>query len=261
MFPPLTLSSQVTQFSSLLWVIPSEAQLITVPKPSRKMLKRFLTACVFFVTTVFSIMASWGQGGAGMHGPPLVPRTHAWYKERKKVKSLSPVQLFATPWTVTHQAPPSMGFSRQQYWSELPSPSPGDLPNPETEPKSPTLQEDAFTVWATRDKPRGKCAKVGISRPRKLPNSRSSPGCEPSTIQIPTPLFNSQAVQDGGGLWMWDTSRWDESPSWAAGGTMILRNGVTKRPNTQEGRHAKSLRKWRMQYSTMTFKDQTPGSV
>ena len=42
-----------------------------------------------------------------------------------------------TPWTVAHQAPPSMGFSRQEYWSGLPFPSPGDLPNPGIEPGSP----------------------------------------------------------------------------------------------------------------------------
>ena len=47
-----------------------------------------------------------------------------------KVKSLSHVRLFATPWTVAHQAPPSMEFSRQEYWSGLPFPSPGDLPDP-----------------------------------------------------------------------------------------------------------------------------------
>ena len=45
-----------------------------------------------------------------------------------KVKSLSRVQLFATPWTVAYQAPPSMGFSRQECWSGLPFPSLGDLP-------------------------------------------------------------------------------------------------------------------------------------
>ena len=45
------------------------------------------------------------------------------------VKSLSCVQLFATPWTVAYQAPQSMGFSRQEYWSGLPFPSPGNLPN------------------------------------------------------------------------------------------------------------------------------------
>ena len=55
-----------------------------------------------------------------------------------KVKSLSRVQLFATLWTVAHQAPPSMGFSRQEHWSGLPFPSPGDLPDPGIEPRSPT---------------------------------------------------------------------------------------------------------------------------
>ena len=56
-----------------------------------------------------------------------------------KVKSLSHVQLFATPWTVAYQAPLSMGFSRQEYWSELQFPSPGGLPNPGIEPGSPAL--------------------------------------------------------------------------------------------------------------------------
>ena len=61
-----------------------------------------------------------------------------------KVKSLSRVRLFVTPWTVAYQAPQSMEFSRQEYWSGLPFPSPGDLPNPGMEPRSPTLQEDAL---------------------------------------------------------------------------------------------------------------------
>ena len=56
-----------------------------------------------------------------------------------KVKSLSRVRLFVTLWTVAHQAPPSLGFSRQEYWSGLPLPSPGDLPNPGFEPGSPAL--------------------------------------------------------------------------------------------------------------------------
>ena len=55
-------------------------------------------------------------------------------KERKKVKSLSRVRLFVTTWTVAHQAPLSMGFSRQEYCSGLPFPSPGDLPDPGIEP-------------------------------------------------------------------------------------------------------------------------------
>ena len=61
-----------------------------------------------------------------------------------KVKSLSPVRLFATPWTVAHQAPPSMEFSRQEYWNGLPFLSPGDLPNPGIEPGSPALQADTL---------------------------------------------------------------------------------------------------------------------
>ena len=61
-----------------------------------------------------------------------------------KVKSLSRVPLFGTPWTVACQAPPSMGFSRQECWSGLPSPSPGDLPNPGIEPRSPALYTDAL---------------------------------------------------------------------------------------------------------------------
>ena len=61
-----------------------------------------------------------------------------------KVKSLSRVQLFATLWTVGHQAPLSMGFSRQEYWSGLPFPSPEDLPDPGIEPRSPALQADAL---------------------------------------------------------------------------------------------------------------------
>ena len=55
-----------------------------------------------------------------------------------EVKSLSHVRLFATPWTVAYQVPPSMGFSRQEYWSGLPFPSP-DLPDPGIETGSPAL--------------------------------------------------------------------------------------------------------------------------
>ena len=62
-----------------------------------------------------------------------------------KAKSLSRVLLFVTPWTVAYQAPPSMGFSRQECWSGLPFPSPGDLPDLGIEPGSPALQADALT--------------------------------------------------------------------------------------------------------------------
>ena len=61
-----------------------------------------------------------------------------------KVKSLSCVRLFATPWTVAYEAPPSLGFSRQEYWSGLPFPSPRDLPNPGIKPGSPALRADTL---------------------------------------------------------------------------------------------------------------------
>ena len=64
------------------------------------------------------------------------------------VKSLSRVRLFVTPWTVTYQDPLSMGFSRQEHWSGLPFPSPGDPPNPVIEPGSPALQADALPFEA-----------------------------------------------------------------------------------------------------------------
>ena len=69
---------------------------------------------------------------------------HYLWGLKVKVKSLSCVRLFVTPWTVAYQALPSMGFSRQEYWSGLPFPSPGDLPNPGIEPRSHTFQGDAL---------------------------------------------------------------------------------------------------------------------
>ena len=73
------------------------------------------------------------------------------------MKSLSHVGLFATPWTVAHQAPLSMGFSRQEYWSGLPFPSSGDLHNPGIEPRSPALQADALA-----SEPPGKSNYISI---------------------------------------------------------------------------------------------------
>ena len=68
----------------------------------------------------------------------------------------SHVQLFVTPWTVACQAPLSMGFSKQEYWSGLPCPPPGDLPNPGTEPESlmsPALAGGFFTTNAAWEAP------------------------------------------------------------------------------------------------------------
>ena len=63
--------------------------------------------------------------------------------------SLWPCQTLSTPWTVALQTPLSMGFSRQEYWSELPCPPPGDLPKPGIEPTSPALAGGFFTTSAT----------------------------------------------------------------------------------------------------------------
>ena len=70
--------------------------------------------------------------------------TYCW-SLKVKVKSLSRVRLFVTPWTVAYRAPLSMGFSRQEYWSGMPFPSPGDLPDPRIEPGFPALEADALT--------------------------------------------------------------------------------------------------------------------
>ena len=72
------------------------------------------------------------------------PAKLSFLNVRSEVKSLSCVRLFVTPWTVAYQASPSMGFSRQAYWSGLPFPSPGDLPDPGIKPESPVLQADAL---------------------------------------------------------------------------------------------------------------------
>ena len=75
--------------------------------------------------------------------------SNAW-KWKVRVKLLSRVQLLATPWTAAYQAPLSLGFSRREYWSGLPFPSPGDLPDPEIELRTPALQADSLPSEAPR---------------------------------------------------------------------------------------------------------------
>ena len=101
------------------------------------------------------------------------------------VQLLSCVRLFATPWTVACQASRSMEFSRQEYWSGLPHPSPGDLPNPRIEPSSPTLQVDSLL-----SEPPGKpfCeARVGSNEDhRKSVNGTVPPySLQPSDSLLP----------------------------------------------------------------------------
>ena len=69
----------------------------------------------------------------------------------KKVKSLSPVWLFVTPWTVAYQVPPSMGFSTQEYWSGLPFPSPGESSPARDQTWISCIVGRFFTNWATRE--------------------------------------------------------------------------------------------------------------
>ena len=76
---------------------------------------------------------------------PILPGSLEYLRVKVKVKSLSRVQLLVTSWTVAYKAPLSMGFSRQEYWSRLSFPSPGDLPDPGIEPGFPALEADALT--------------------------------------------------------------------------------------------------------------------
>ena len=76
----------------------------------------------------------------------------SFYKQNTEVLKCSVVSDSAAPWTVAHQAPPSMGFSRQEYWSGLPFPSPGDLPDPRSQAASlgtPGLARGFFIRSAT----------------------------------------------------------------------------------------------------------------
>ena len=79
--------------------------------------------------------------------PTAAPKLHSapnWNNSLPFVAKSCPT--LASPWTVAFQAPLSMGFSRQQYWSGLPFPSPGDLPDPGIEPRSPALQADSLPL-------------------------------------------------------------------------------------------------------------------
>ena len=92
-----------------------------------------------------------------------------------KVKLLSRVQVFETPWMVAYQAPWSMGFSRQEYWSGLPFPTPGELPNPGIEPGSPALQTDALLSEPLGGQRRkNSTLKPGKKRPQKKKKKEAS---------------------------------------------------------------------------------------
>ena len=73
------------------------------------------------------------------------------YALKVKVKSLSRVRLFATPWGVAHQVSPSMGFSRQEYWSGLPFPSPGESSQSRDQTRVSRIAGRCCAIWATRE--------------------------------------------------------------------------------------------------------------
>ena len=116
----------------------------------------------------------------------------------KKVKVLvSPVQLFATPWTVAYQAPLSLGFSRQEYQSELSFPPPGDFPDPRIKPQCPALQADSLPpeppgspIYTTKS---GKCYKATLL-PHRPPPPRA---CSTSTAPAQTKHQPQPHTQDG----------------------------------------------------------------
>ena len=117
-WPHPTISSSVVPFSSCLLSFPSSGS---------------FPMSQFFTSDGQSIGVS-----ASASVLPKVSIVNVIRKRtnKNKVKLLRCVQLFATLWTVAYQGPPSMGFSRQEYWSGLPFPSPGDLPDPGTKPGS-----------------------------------------------------------------------------------------------------------------------------
>ena len=97
-----------------------------------------------------------------------------------EVKLPSHVRFFAIPWTIAYQTPPSMEFSRQEYWSALPFPSPGDLPDPRIKPRSPSLQADTLP-----SEPTGKpCLHLFLSLYPSWSLLTAGPGSQfPSKIQ------------------------------------------------------------------------------
>ena len=84
--------------------------------------------------------------GYSPRGSQRVGQNWAIKHSTRKVKSLSRVWHFATPWTVAYQAPPSMGFSRQECWSRLPSPSPGIFPTQESNPGPPHCRQTLYRL-------------------------------------------------------------------------------------------------------------------
>ena len=123
----------------------------------RQHLHVYLSSCIWRPQVVFRFLFSLSSLRWMCHSTLVLsssifcgPPSSLALNVKVKVKSLSRVRLFSTPWTVAYQAPPSVGLSRQEYWNGLPFPSPGDLPDPGIEPKDQTqvscIVDRCFTV-------------------------------------------------------------------------------------------------------------------
>ena len=121
------------------------------------------------------------------------------------------------PWTVAYQAPPSMGFSRQECWSRLPFPSPGDIPDPGIEPKSPALWADALPSEPPRKPTQFPDSAVGIESTCNAGDSGSNLGSGRSTAEgIDCPLqycwasLVAQLIKNLSAMW----ETWVRSLGW-----------------------------------------------
>ena len=124
------------------------------------------------------------------------------------MKLLSCVRLFVTPWTLAYQAPLSVWFSRQEYWSGLPFPSPGDLPNPGIKPRSPHCRRTFYPLSHTKMPPKYQQSTLSIQALAFLlswsPSASYPPLLFPlkralsmwSSLEAPETLFLAPPVQD-----------------------------------------------------------------
>ena len=101
------------------------------------------------LTVIFPVSSS-GLVPHPRSQPAFCPFGSVCVFRKVKVKSLSRVRLFVTLWTVAHQAPPSMGFSRQEHWSGVPFPSPGESSQPRDWSQVSRIAGRRFNLWATR---------------------------------------------------------------------------------------------------------------
>ena len=126
---------------------------------------------------------------------------------------LSHVWLFVTPWTVAHQGPLFMKFSRQEYWNGLPFPSPEDLSNPGTEPvclASPELAGMFFTSWATWEAPHRRVLSPKTHNP-SLTRGKKQRNPNQGTVFLLSEQYSSELSRSSKRREVWDTVRLESS--------------------------------------------------